>query len=179
MEIRWMRDVEALTSGRDILEVGCGRGAGAGMILDAFQPARFHASDLDIEMIRRARDYLSPDRRKRIAFHVTDAFRLPYRDGAFDAIFGFGVLHHVPDWQGALSEIVRVLREGGVYFIEELYPALYQNVITRHILLHPREGRFRSPDLKQAFRAADLSFMRALESRKLGILGVAVKDQAG
>jgi ubiquinone/menaquinone biosynthesis C-methylase UbiE len=94
----------------------------------------------------------------------------------FDAVFGFGVLHHVPDWKGGLAEIVRVLKKGGCYFFEELYPALYQNVITRHILLHPAENRFKSQDWKNALQEMKLQEQKSVELKKLGILGVAIKE---
>ena len=44
-----------------------------------------------------------------------DATRLPFADGAFDAVITSEVLEHVPDDAGALAEIMRVLREGGAF----------------------------------------------------------------
>jgi ubiquinone/menaquinone biosynthesis C-methylase UbiE len=175
LEIRWLRRTTDLKPGAVALEVGCGRGAGAGLILREFEPAVLQAMDLDIQMIQRARDYLSPKQRKRISFYVGDVMRLPYKDQALDAVFGFGVLHHVPDWQSALLEIARVLKPGGAYFFEEIYPSLYQNFITRRILLHPRENRFLSQGLKQALIAANLHLENSLELPKVGILGISIK----
>jgi SAM-dependent methyltransferase len=43
-----------------------------------------------------------------------DALLLPFADGAFDRIVVSEVLEHVVDDRGALAEIVRVLRPGGV-----------------------------------------------------------------
>ena len=105
-----------------------------------------------------------------------DVLRLPYKDEDLDAVFAFGVLHHVPDWQAALGEIARVLKTGGTYFLEEIYPTLYQNFITKHILLHPRENRFLSQDLKEAMKKAHLHLESRLEIEKIGILGVLVKE---
>jgi SAM-dependent methyltransferase len=42
-----------------------------------------------------------------------DATRLPFADGAFDAVVCSEVLEHVPDDVGTLAELVRVLRPGG------------------------------------------------------------------
>jgi len=42
-----------------------------------------------------------------------DAEMLPFKDGIFDAIYSFGVLHHTPDTQKAINEICRVLKPGG------------------------------------------------------------------
>ncbi len=174
-EIGWLRKHMPLAPGGTILEIGCGRGAGAALIQKEFAPGLLFAMDLDFLMIRRALKYLGPGEAEKIAFFTADALNLPHPDGAFDAVFGFGVLHHVPDWQGALSEIGRVLKPGGIYFIEELYPTLYQNFLTRHILLHPTENRFRSVELKTAIEAANLSVQSVLEMKLFGILAVLKK----
>ena len=176
LEMRWLRKKSDLKPGAVVLEVGCGRGAGAGLILREFQPAVLQAMDLDIEMIGKAKDYLSPEVGRRISFYVGDVQRLPYKDGALDAVFAFGVLHHVPDWQAALGEIARVLKTGGTYFMEEIYPFLYQNFITKHILLHPRKNRFLSQDLKKAMKGAQFHLESHLEIEKIGILGVLIKE---
>jgi len=44
-----------------------------------------------------------------------DATRLPFVDGGFDAVITSEVLEHVPDDVGALAEMTRVLRPGGVF----------------------------------------------------------------
>ena len=170
-----MRKKSLLKPGAVVLEVGCGRGAGAGLILREFQPAVLQAMDLDVEMIGRAKDYLSPELGRRISFYVGDVLRLPYKNEALDAVFAFGVLHHVPDWRAGLGEIARVLKTGGTYFLEEIYPSLYQNIITKHILLHPRENRFLSQDLKEATKGARLHLESRIEIEKIGILGVLIK----
>ncbi len=174
-EIRWMHGQISLPPEAVVLEIGCGRGAGAKLIIDEFQPAVLHASDFDIEMVRKARKHLPAGTGERISLTVADTFNLPFRIEAVDAIFGFGVLHHVPDWRAAVAEIARVLKPEGIYFLEELYPSLYQNFITRHLLLHPTRNRFQSGDLKQGLGEAGLSLQEFLEHKKLGILGIAVK----
>ena len=175
LEMRWFKKNSNLKPRSSILEVGCGRGAGAALILSEFQPAVLQAMDLDIEMIVKAKDYLPPERARRISFYVGDVLHLPYKDGAMDAVFAFGVLHHVPDWQAALGEIARVLKTGGIYFLEEIYPSLYQNFITKHILLHPRENRFLSQDLKQGLLSVNLHLENFCEFPKIGIFGISIK----
>lgn len=174
-EIWLLKRMQALPPEAAVLEIGCGRGAGAGLILKQFQPGVLHAMDLDVDMIRRAQKYLRPEQQERICLYTADVMQLPYRDQALDAVFGFGVLHHVPDWQSAVAEIARILKVGGVYFIEELYPYVYQNFITKHILLHPTENRFFSRDLKEVLTACNLKAQHTLEVRLMGILGAFVK----
>jgi len=176
IETKWLKGMKPLRPGTTILEIGCGRGAGAKLILKEFQPSKLHILDLDIRMIQKASIFLSRVPKNQVRMYVADSINLPFKTGAVDAVFGFGFLHHVPDWRQALSEIARVLKPGGVYYIEELYPALYQNVITKRILLHPEHDRFTSYDLRIALDEADLCLMNAYELRKMGILGVATKS---
>lgn len=42
-----------------------------------------------------------------------DATALPFASNSFDAVYSYGVLHHIPNIQQAVSEIYRVLKPGG------------------------------------------------------------------
>jgi ubiquinone/menaquinone biosynthesis C-methylase UbiE len=44
---------------------------------------------------------------------VADAERIPYDDDTFDVVVGHAVLHHIPDVELALREVLRVLKPGG------------------------------------------------------------------
>ncbi|WP_116045614.1 class I SAM-dependent methyltransferase [Amycolatopsis palatopharyngis] len=44
---------------------------------------------------------------------VADAERIPYPDDSFDLVIGHAVLHHIPDVQAAVREVLRVLKPGG------------------------------------------------------------------
>jgi len=176
MEIKQLKEMMPLKPGLSILEIGAGRGAGAKLIYKEFQPSLLHVLDLDIEMIQKANHFLSMVSKDKVKLYVGDSINLPFKAGTLDAVFGFGFLHHVPDWRRALSEIARVLKPGGVYYIEELYPALYQNFITKRILLHPEHDRFHSHDLRIVLDEMNLHLTNAYELSKMGILGVAIKS---
>ncbi len=174
--VRWIGKTVAADPAARVLEVGCGRGAGACLILEKFRPALLHALDLDRRMIRQALGYLTPEQLGRISLYVGDVYRLPYRDASLDGVFGFGVLHHLPDWRGGLKEIARVLKPGGYYFLEEFYPQFYQNFLARRLFLHPEDDRFYSRDLRQGLEECGLSLRCCLEQKQLGILAVVSKD---
>lgn len=58
------------------------------------------------------------------AFLVYDGSRLPFADGAFDAVFAVCVLHHVdpPQWGSFTAEMARVTRPGGMVVVFEHNP---------------------------------------------------------
>lgn len=174
-EVRWMRKAHPIPEKTKVLEVGCGRGAGADLIRKSFHPSSLYALDLDVNMVVMAKEYLSRRNGSKVSLTAGDVLRLPIKDHILDAVFGFGVLHHVPDWRGALREISRVLKPGGLYFIEELYPTLYQNMITKHILLHPKKDRFFSRDLRDALQSSGMPLHKARDINIAGIIGVAIK----
>jgi ubiquinone/menaquinone biosynthesis C-methylase UbiE len=174
--IQWIKRVIRITPQARILEIGCGRGAGARLIQAEFHPATLHAFDLDQRMICMAGRYLKAECRNKICLYVGDASTLPYRDGVMDAVFGFGVLHHLPDWRRGLREIARVLKPGGIYFLEEFYPQFYQNFLARRLFLHPEHDRFYSHDLLKALAEAGFELQGRLEQKMVGILAVAVKQ---
>ncbi len=176
LEMQWFCRKMPLTAGAKILEIGCGRGAGARLIKDRFKPGLFFLLDLDIQMIRKARDYLEADKVGNTGYCIANATVLPFYNGSFDAIFGLGFLHHVLQWQNSLKEIARVLRTGGIYYMLELYPALYQNFITGRLLLHPTRNRFNGPDLKRGLQDAGLCLAHTLEIKQMGILGIGIKN---
>ena len=100
------------------LEVGCGGGLGVEIILDRFGAAEVIAFDLDPKMLDRARRRLASRPSGQVRLAVGDVTAIGAEDAAFDAVFDFGAIHLVPDWETALSEVRRVLKPGGRFFFE-------------------------------------------------------------
>ena len=48
---------------------------------------------------------------------VADAESIPYDDATFDLVVGHAVLHHIPDVELALREVLRVLKPGGRFVV--------------------------------------------------------------
>jgi ubiquinone/menaquinone biosynthesis C-methylase UbiE len=110
------------------LEIGCGRGVGALLINQHFKCREVVAVDYDKEMIEKAKRYLAnpprwadKTRSENIVLRVADAANLPFPEEYFDAGFAFGVLHHIEDWQKAISEMHRVLKKGSPFCFEEFF----------------------------------------------------------
>jgi ubiquinone/menaquinone biosynthesis C-methylase UbiE len=175
-ETRYFRKALNLKPGGRCLEIGCGRGAGAEMILEAFEPARLDALDIDPVMIRLALRRQKKRTLDRMFFLVGDAQQLPYATGSMDAVFNFGIIHHLEDWEQGVREITRVLKPGGGFYFEEIYPPLYANALFRILLEHPTENRFHGTEFRGALAVQGLNLLPDYKESRFGILGVAVKE---
>jgi ubiquinone/menaquinone biosynthesis C-methylase UbiE len=103
--------------GGDVLEIGCGQGTGTLLIDRLFSPKKITAMDLDEKMIRRAKRRVHL---KHVQFQKGDATNLDFKNNQFDAVFDFGILHHIPNWKVALKEVHRVLKPKGQFILEDL-----------------------------------------------------------
>jgi SAM-dependent methyltransferase len=105
-------------AGAKVLEFGCYMG-GTAILLEAMG-AKVAAVDADPAHIELARLNAERYGAANIDFHhVTDATRLPFRDGEFDVAICYSVLEYLPDalLDGVMREIARTVRSGGVIFV--------------------------------------------------------------
>lgn len=109
-----------LRPGAQVLDVGCGMGADV-FDLAAAVGESGHVTGVDFsetliaEAVRRAANRNLP-----VSFEVGDAQALRFPDQSFDAVRAERMLMHVPNAEQALSEMVRVLRQGGSMAVHDL-----------------------------------------------------------
>ena len=144
---RLLRMLGPMHGGR-ALEVGCGRGVGVDLILRTFGADSVDAFDLDPTMVAGARARLAPHGAK-VRLWVGDAAAISAADATYDAVFDFGIIHHVPDWRRALVEVHRVLKPGGHFYAEEVLRAFIANPVVRRVLEHPQTDRFDSTGFRR------------------------------
>jgi ubiquinone/menaquinone biosynthesis C-methylase UbiE len=125
-----------------VLEIGCGRGAGIEVIFHHFGAAHVCGLDLDLMQLERAQKRLESKYTGRLSLIQGDAEQLPFADATFDAVFDFGALHHIPNWQRSVAEVRRVLKPRGKFFFEEVTRAALGRWIYRQFFVHPNENRF-------------------------------------
>lgn len=133
----WMKRAIAFDryAGKRVLEIGFGTGT------DLLQFARGGAIVTGVDLTPRSIEIA----RRRFEvygltgeFAIGDAENLGFPDSNFDAVYSFGVLHHTPDTQHAVSEIHRVLKPGGIAIVMIYHRAsLYYwgSIILKHGLL--------------------------------------------
>jgi SAM-dependent methyltransferase len=93
-----------------ILDVGCGRGRFAGILGSEARYVGLDYCPSAIELARRA--YPA------VEFHESDATQLPFEDASFELACSWGSLEHIGDIPKALREIRRILRPGGILYLE-------------------------------------------------------------
>ena len=143
--------------GRDILELGCGRAEITRAIASEGENRRITA--LEVDDIQH-RNHLAIEDLPNVRFVLAGAEAIPAPDAAFDIVFMFKSLHHVPLelMDKALAEIRRVLKPGGLAYISEPVFAGDFNEILR--LFH---------DEQKVRRAAFEAVKRAVDTGVLGL----------
>jgi ubiquinone/menaquinone biosynthesis C-methylase UbiE len=118
------------------LDVGCGNGRALRALAARVAPLGLTGVDADAAQIERARATL---KRANISavLQVADAANMPLPAQTYDAVTGFGVLHHLEHWPKGVVEIARVLRHGGVYYGLEFYAPLLENPLFQKLFPHP------------------------------------------
>ncbi len=109
----------------EFLDVGCGDGEVVDYIARKYG-SRVVGIDIDAGQLELARKKVNG--LANASFIEADATSLPFADSSFDVVVSLGVLQHITNWEGALGEITRVLREGGYFLYSDI---IYPETVTR------------------------------------------------
>ena len=159
--------------GKRVLEVGCGRGVGL-QILGSLGVAEVSGFDLVPAMIalERARVAASGSGAH---VYVGDATAISGRDGSFDAVVEYAILHHIPHWREALGEIARVLRPGGTFYFEDLLRGFTTAWPVSALFDHPLQTQFEAGEFRAAVEAHGLRVQAWYQLGWWAVLGRAVR----
>lgn len=107
-----------------------------------------------------------------------DATALPLDDGSADAVFDFAIIHHVPDWRSAVSEVHRVLRPGGRCYFDEVTRKALDRPTYRRLFNRPTEDRFTADALVEELERQSLRVGRRYRRAVGGdyVIGVAERS---
>ena len=95
-----------------VLDIGCGEGYGTNSLSKHVK--KIVGMDVDNDtLIDASNKYKSEN----CTFKLYNGTNIPYDDGTFDVVVSFHVIEHVQDDLNFVSEIYRVLKDGGVFIV--------------------------------------------------------------
>lgn len=186
-------DQAHIQPGHRVLELGCGPGISAFGMLDRVPDAEVVGLDLSHTMLFLAEQWRKRERNgHRVEFIRADATKLPFGDQSFDAVTGHSFLYLLPDAEGVLREVKRVLRPGArcaflepnVDTFEDFLPADIRNrvlddplfvlAMTLWRVYSRTYGRFDENRFRSLFASAGLTPIQCETTLSgLGLFGVA------
>jgi ubiquinone/menaquinone biosynthesis C-methylase UbiE len=153
-----------------VLEIGCGNGNGTKLIKKYFNPIHITAIDLDEKMIQIAKRTVQDETTN---FKVMDSSTLVFPNESFDAIFDFGIIHHIPNWKDCIGELRRVLKNGGKLVLAEFSIDTFSGFpgrLYRSMLSHPYEQMFSTEEFVQHLKKVGFKIDDFKKSNPLKIM---------
>ena len=141
-----------LHAGAKVLDVGCGTGASA---LPAAQAVGKNGSvvgvDLASRLLDRARAKALSAGLDNVEFRLADMTTLDYPDKSFDVVVSVFSIFFVPDMEGLVRELWRMVRPGGKLAVTTWGPRFCEPAYSRWFIALGKER----PDLVNAFNPWD------------------------
>lgn len=125
-KLDWFRERIGPLAGRRVLDVGCG----GGLVAEALARCGAEVTGLDVSerALAVARAHAASGG-LRIRYEVGRAEALPFADGGFDAVICADCLEHVDDLERVISEVSRVLVDGGAFCFDTFNRTLLSRVV--------------------------------------------------
>lgn len=147
-----------------MVDLGCGQGRTFPLIKQHFAPREIVAVDIDPRMLEQARDAAA-----RFEIPVTvkacSVTKLDLPDDSVDAILCHQLVHHVANQAGALREMLRVLKPGGLLFLSESCKSFIDVWTVRWFFRHPPGVQKSAEGYQQLVREAGFEFDVARDVR--------------
>jgi SAM-dependent methyltransferase len=163
-----LRPVLGLSSGDDVLEVGCGTGQVTGWLADVVAPGRVTAVDFSPEMINHARA-----RGVDATFRCLDVLVADVGEACFDVVWCMHVFPHFRDHELALRRLARAMQPGGRLIV--LHLASWQHINSFHQDLEEPVAEDLLPDpagWERLVSAADLQIAERIDRDDLFFLAL-------
>jgi 2-polyprenyl-3-methyl-5-hydroxy-6-metoxy-1,4-benzoquinol methylase len=121
--------VDALESGAEAADVGCGAGVALLELAKAFPRSRFHGYEISAHALERAERNRAAAGVANATFHAARRDPLP-EDARFAFVTTFDCLHDMADPAQAIGSIRRAIRPDGTWLVADIkcYPSYEENV---------------------------------------------------
>lgn len=142
-------------------------GAGTGMFSKVLSSRGYSVTPLDV----RAYSYF-PD----IQPIIYDGKTIPFPDNSFDAVMSMAVLHHTPDPETLVQELIRVSRKKIIILedivtnpLQKYYTYALDSVLNREFFGHPHTNKT-DAEWRRLFAEHDLRIVRTDKLNAFGFL---------
>ena len=106
-----------------VLDIGCGGGITLKLFSSESSVKKTCGIDYSIEMVKLAKKLNQKKiTKKTVEILKADVLKIPYGNDSFNIVTAFDTINFWPDHNKALSEIKRVLKINGKFFIINAYP---------------------------------------------------------
>jgi ubiquinone/menaquinone biosynthesis C-methylase UbiE len=146
--------------GTRLLELGCGPGFYACRLSEELPDLQTTGIDLSENLIQRAESRARSLNLSNCSFQHADAHALPYPTGSIDAVVVSRLFLIIPDKEGVIREIFRVLKPEGRCFIAEptsgfrtRFPLAFMWLLSR--LTTSPAGKYREPQQADVLTRSD------------------------
>jgi ubiquinone/menaquinone biosynthesis C-methylase UbiE len=102
-----------------VVDYGAGTGIYTVAVAEAVPDGRVIAVEALPRLAEMLRAKLTPELAERVEVVETDANEVPHPDSVADRVVMVDVLHHLYDQPGALAEVTRLLRPGGLFVVAD------------------------------------------------------------
>ena len=138
-------------SGKEVLEVGAGRGGGAAFVKSHHHTGQLTAVDFSPQVVSFCQ---GRHRMAGLVFADGDAERLPFPAASFDAVINVESSHCYGSVPAFLAEVTRVLRPGGIFLYADLREAAEMAVLDGQLRFLPGMRMRETEDLTPGVVAA-------------------------
>jgi ubiquinone/menaquinone biosynthesis C-methylase UbiE/uncharacterized protein YbaR (Trm112 family) len=119
-EMEMSRQLMDVSSGMDVLDLGCGTGNFTRLFSDLAKPGAVIGMDLSLPMLKKGMNRLAEQKNSDFMLMRADVMKWPFAPETFDRIHCAGSLHLFPDPQNVFDSVYRSLKKGG-YFVVATY----------------------------------------------------------
>ena len=109
----------SLRPGMDLLDVGCGPATLTVDLAGLVAPGHVVGMDREPSVIDEATAHAAAEGATNVGFCVANAYSMEWEASSFDVVHAHQVLQHLSDPVGALTEMKRVLRPGGLVAVRD------------------------------------------------------------
>lgn len=140
-----------------VLDAGCGPGTYTQVLAD--NGYKVCGIDFSKEMIKIAK---KRDNLHMITYRQSDIYNLPFPNNHFDMVICIGVFQTVQNYKKALTELYRLIKPGGIFYLNTLNQNSIKNLLANHFLKNKLNlKRYHYPHLSKVCRKIGFSDVKA------------------